>query len=250
MYQVTGTREQANIGKSSHRWLMALAVLGALAGCSKESIIGGGTTQVSGATPVGSFLPQPELLQSGASGQADLVYFKPGVDLTSYNAIILEPVQIVSDSTSPLATATPDQRETVANLYYSNMYASLSKHCKLVSTPGPRVVRLNLALTDVKLSNGVVKTVATYTPYVMVAYKVGSVAFNGGAGYFSGTATSEGFVTDAMTHDLLWEGADKRAGSVALVQNTTNSWNDVDNATKSWSEFAAKRMVALGLCHS
>jgi hypothetical protein len=237
-------------GKSSHCWLMALGILGALAGCSKQSIIGGGTTQVSGATPVGTFLPQPELLQPGASGQVDLVYYKPGVDLSSYSAILLEPVQIVSDSTSPLATATPDQRETVANLYYSNMYSALSKHCKLVSQPGPGVVRLNLALTDAKLSNGVVKTVATYTPYVMIAYKVGSVAFNSGAGYFSGTATSEGYATDAMTHDLLWEGADKRAGSVALVQNTTNSWNDVDNATKGWSEFGARRMVALGICRS
>jgi Protein of unknown function (DUF3313) len=82
----------------------------------------------------------------------------------------------------------------------------------------------------------------------MIAYKAGSVAFNGGAGYFSGTATSEAYATDSKTNELLWQGADKRAGSVALVQNTTNSWNDVDNAMKDWSQQALTRLQALGAC--
>jgi hypothetical protein len=43
---------------------------------------------------------------------------------------------------------------------------------------------------------------------------------------------------------------DKRAGSIALVQNTTNSWNDVDNAMKDWGQFAAKRLQAFGVCRS
>jgi hypothetical protein len=104
---------------------------------------------------------------------------------------------------------------------------------KLVVGPPPSrpgTLRLTVALTDAKTSNGTVKTLATYTPYVMIAYKAGSVAFNGGAGYCSGTATSEAYATDSKTNELLWQRADKRAGSVASVQNTINSWNDVDNA--------------------
>jgi Protein of unknown function (DUF3313) len=227
---------------------LALALIAVAAGCTKEQVVGGGTTQVAGAVPVDGFLPHPERLVPGGSGRADLVYFKPGVNLANYNAILLDPVAIVSDSASPLATASPEQRETVANLYYSDLYAALSRHCHMITTPAPGTLRLTIALTDVRLSNSVVKTLANYTPYVMAVYKVGSTAFNGGAGYFSGTATSEGYITDAVTGDLLWQGVDKRAGATSVVQNTWNSWNDVDNALKGWSDFAVKRMQALGIC--
>jgi hypothetical protein len=247
----TGTAIRASISSSRdvlHRCGIVLALLGAATGCSKQNIIGGGTTQVAGAVPTDTFLPQPGLLGPGASGQADLVYFAPGLNFSNYSAILLDPVAIISDSASPLATASPQQREALANTYYSDLYSALSKHCKMTNSPAPSTLRFTFALTDAKLSNGVVKTLATYTPYVMVAYKVGSVAFNNGAGYFSGTATSEAYATDAMTGNLLWQAVDKRAGSVALVQNTTNSWNDVDNAMKGWSDQAVNRLQALGVC--
>jgi hypothetical protein len=199
---------------------------------------------------VDGFLPKPELLAAGDPGKPDLVYLKPGVNLANYNAILLNPVAIVSDANSPLATASPEQRETVANLYYSDLYNELSKHCTMVDSPRRGALWLRIALTDVTLSNSVVKTVANYTPYVMVAYKVGSVAFNDKAGFFSGSATSEGYITDAVTHDLLWQGVDKRAGQTSLVANTWDSWNDVDNALKGWSQFAAMRLQQLGVCRN
>jgi len=240
-------------GKQSRRLRVALLVLG-VAGCSNQAatqaVVGGGTKQVTVEYPLDGFLPHPELLYAGGAGQPGLVYFKPGFSFTNYNAILLDPVTIVSDPNSDLATASPKQRETLANLYYSELYNALKPHCNLVRHAGPGTLRLTVALTDAKTSNGTVKTLATYTPYVMIAYKAGSVAFNGGAGYFSGTATSEAYATDSRTNDLLWQGADKRAGSVALVQNTTNSWNDVDNAMKDWSQQALTRLQALGACRS
>ena len=130
------------------------------------------------------------------------------MDLASYHAILLNPVVIISDASSPLATASPEQRDALANTYYSDLYTALSKHCHVVAKPAPLYLAFTVALTDAKLSNSVVKTVANYTPYINVVYKVGSVAFNGGAGYFSGTATSEGYITDAMTGDLLWQGVE------------------------------------------
>ena len=109
---------------------------------------------------------------------------------------------------------------------------------------------MRFALTDAETSNGTIKTIATYTPYVSIAYKAGSVAFNGGAGFFSGTATSEAYATTSTTNELLWQGADKRAGSTAVVQNTTNSWNDVNNAMRGWAQQAATRLQALGICRN
>ncbi len=239
-----------SVGWQSYRrmWL-ALALVGAVAGCSNPNIVGGGTAQVAGATPVDGFLPQPGLLTPGGPGQVDLVYFKPGLNFANYNAILLDPVAIVSDPTSPLASASTEQRNALANLYYSELFSALSAHCHMQASPAPGTLRFTFALTDAKLSNGVVKTLANYTPYVSVAYKVGSLAFNNGVGVFSGTATSEAYATDSVSGALLWQGVDKRAGTNAVIQNTTNSWYDADTAMKAWAAEAAKRLQELGVCH-
>jgi hypothetical protein len=252
MYDGSGTAHRladAGARKSYRSMWIALALVGVVAGCSNPAVVGGGTAQVAGATPVDGFLPHPELLTPGGPGRPDLIYFKPGLNFANYNAILLDPVVIVSDPTSPLAAASTEQRNTVANLYYSELFDALSAHCHMQAAPAPGTLRFTFALTDAKLSNSTVKTLATYTPYVMVAYKLGSVAFNDGVGVFSGTATSEAYATDALSGDLLWQGVDKRAGTTALVQNTTNSWNDVDNALKAWSAEAARRLQELGVCH-
>jgi hypothetical protein len=51
---------------------VALALIAVAAGCTKEQVVGGGTTQVAGAVPVDGFLPHPELLSPGGPGRADL----------------------------------------------------------------------------------------------------------------------------------------------------------------------------------
>jgi hypothetical protein len=229
-------------------WL-ALALVGVVAGCSNPNIVGGGSTQVAGATPVDGFLPHPELLTPGGPGRIDLVYVKPGLNFANYNAILLDPVVIITDTTSPLASASTQQRYALVNTYYSELFNALSAHCNMQAAPAPGTLRFTFALTDAKLSNGVVKTLANYTPYVSVAYKVGSLAFNDGVGVFSGTATSEAYATDSVSGALLWQGVDKRAGTNAVIQNTTNGWYDVDQAMKAWSAEAAKRLQELGVCH-
>jgi hypothetical protein len=67
----------------------------------------------------GGLLPKPELLSAGGSGKRELVYFKPGLNRANDNTILLAPVAIISDSMPPLATTSAEQREVLANTYYS-----------------------------------------------------------------------------------------------------------------------------------
>jgi Protein of unknown function (DUF3313) len=233
------------------RW-PALALLCVVAACSnanvEQRLVGGGTTQIAGVQAEGNFLPQPNLLSPGGPGKPELVYLQPGLNFASYHAISLAPVAVVFDQASPLASTSTEQREALANTYYSDLYQAVSKHCNVTKSSRPGTMRFYFALTDAKSSNAVVKTVANYTPYVSIAYKLGSVAFNDGVGYFSGTATSEAYATDASTGALLWQGVDRRGGSTSVVQNTINNWQDVDNAFKAWSAQLVTRLQQLGVC--
>ncbi len=118
----------------------------------------------------------------------------------------------------------------------------------MVTSPSPGTMRMRFALVDATIPNSTVNTVATYTPYVGTAYSLASLAFNNGVGYFAGTATAEGYATDATNGGLLWEAVDRRGGTTALVENTLNNWNDVDHAFQAWSERLASRMQQLGAC--
>jgi len=212
-------------------------------------IIGGGTKQIAGAQPVGGFLPQPSLLAPGGSGQADLVYLNPSANFASYNRVMLEPVAIWSGPDSSLSSVPSNQRQVLANRFHAGLYKALAERCRIVQSASPGTLRLRVALVDAKSSNATENTLATYTPYVSTAYDLGSVAFNNGVGYFAGSATAEGYATDARNGTLLWQAVDRRGGTTSMAENTLNSWLDIDHAFQSWAEQLASRLQQLGACH-
>lgn len=233
---------------AARRMMAIMSVACSLAACSH--LVGGKTQQMSAAdTGVSdNFLPQPDLLVPGGANQVNLRYMSPDTSLSSYNSILIDPVVILSDSSSALSSANTEQRTTLANTYYDALYKALAAHCTLVSEPQPHALRFQAALSDAKSSNAVVKTVANYTPYVGVAYKIGSTVFNGGVGIFSGNATSEAYATDSVTGALVWQGVDKRGGGVAVVQNTTSDWKDVNDIFTAWGAQLVSKLQAEGVC--
>ena len=118
--------------QSLNRRILALATIGALTACGQSGgglsgmvepgqIVGGGTKQIAGVQPVGGFLPSPSLLNPGGTGQADLVYRSPTANFASYNKVILEPVAVWGLPDSPLNTVPVEQRQAVANAFYSDL---------------------------------------------------------------------------------------------------------------------------------
>jgi hypothetical protein len=91
-------------------------------------------------------------------------------------------------------------------------------------------------------------TISTYVPQAHVLSTLTGYAFNDGVGFFAGSATVEGYATDATTGTILWEAVDKRAGGNAIGTNTFDSWSDVDNAAKAWAEQMTRRLAELGAC--
>jgi hypothetical protein len=213
-------------------------------------VVGGATKQMAVGAPVGAFLPQPGLLVSGGAAQPDWVYINSSVNMSSYSKILLDPVSIWAGPNSALNSVPADQQEALANAFYSDLYNALKDHCQMVRTAAPGTLHLRFALVDTKEPNATINTVATYAPYASTAYSVASLAFNHGVGYFSGTATAEGFATDATTGTLIWEAADKRGGTTAMVADTLDNWRDVRHAFEAWGAQLRGRLVALGVCHA
>jgi hypothetical protein len=211
-------------------------------------IIGGGTKQMRDVQLVRGFLPQPGLPRPGGSGQADLVFLNPAANFPSYNKVMLDAVAIWTTRDSPLNRVPQNQRRAIANKFYADLYNALRQHCQMVRSPSPGTMRVRIALTDVTTPDAAVNTVATFAPYVSTAYGIASSVFHKGVGYFAGTASAEGYAMDAVKGTLLWEGADKRGGTTALIANTLDNWRDVNHAMEAWSHKLASRLLDLGAC--
>ena len=247
--------------------MILLVTTVALAGCSQlgisnpipqqpnatfqpAQIIGGGTKEMTaGVQPVGGFLPQPQLLAPGGPGRAALVYLNPNI--AQYRNVMIEPVTIWAAPHSELNSMPADQRRALANVAYSDIYDALKEHCTMVQNASPGTMNFHFALVDTKEPNAVLNTVATYAPYgVSTAYSVASLAFNKGVGYFSGTATGEGYATDAVNGTLLWEAVDKRGGTTAVIADTLDNWRDIHHVFEAWGIQLRTRLQELGVCHA
>jgi hypothetical protein len=160
-------------------------------------------------------------------------------------------VTIWAGTHSELNGVPADQQRALTNLFYSELYRALKGHCDLVQKADPDTIYLHFALVDTKEPNAVLNTVATYAPYgVSTAYSVASFAFNKGVGYFSGTATAQGFATDATNGTLLWEAVDKRGGTTSFLANTFDNWRDVRHVFEAWGVLLRGRLQELGVCHA
>jgi hypothetical protein len=211
-------------------------------------IVGGSTKQIRDVEPVGGFLPSPSLLEAGGPGRAALMYRNSEVNLSRYNALILEPVSIWTGPNSPVATLPEEQRQVLANTFTADLNGALKTKCRMTRRNGPGVARIRLALVDATTPNAALNTVATYAPYVSTAYSVASIGLNKGVGYFAGTATIEGYATDSTNGTVLWQAVDKRGGTTALIKNTLDTQLDVHLAFQAWSKNLLAGLQELGIC--
>jgi hypothetical protein len=214
-------------------------------------LVGGGTKQITkDVTAAGGFLQQPELLAPGGPGRAALMYLNPKVSMSKYQKILLDPVTIWAGPQSGLNSVPADQQLALANTLYSDLFNALKTNCEMAKTPSPNTLHMRFALVDTKVPNATLNTVATYAPYASSAYSAASFVFNKGVGYFAGTATGEGFATDAADGTLLWEAVDKRGGTTTLVANTLDDWRDIHNVFEAWGVQVRTRLQDMGVCHT
>jgi hypothetical protein len=230
-------------GGFAARTISTLFVVTLICGCSQAP-----TQQVSGVRPSSGYLPNPSLLQPGEQGQMDLVYLNPAVKLSSYNKVMLAPVTFQATPGSNLNDIPPEERQALVNSFHADLYDAISQHCQMVRAPARDTILVRVAIVDAKQSDASVNTVATYVPQARMLDTVTGYAFNDGVGNFVGSATVEGYATDATKGTLLWQGVDKRAGANAIGSDSLDTWGDVKNASKAWSERFGKRLAELGAC--
>ncbi len=205
---------------------MALATTGfILSSCS-----------LGGRSPSG-FLGNYKQLDAGY-GTEDAVsaYVKPNLDLKKYDSVIIEPVTTVVGSPG-ISAEVKDQLAA----YLAESLQSQTKF-KIAKAPGPHVLRVRTALTDIieGRNPGPAVTTVHHSPKVTLGGKLGSAEL----AHFISNVAFEGEIVDSVTGERLCAKCDHRLGKKRDATAET-TWASVRSATNVASANLWKRFDSM-----
>ncbi|EPR40502.1 Protein of unknown function DUF3313 [Desulfovibrio sp. X2] len=127
---------------------------------------------------------------------------KPGATLADYDRFILDPAQCRIPGYDPAtASVPPDQLRILAEYFSRVLREAIPSDYPLVTSPGPRTLRITPIITGVEPSNPVMNTITSVVPLGIVLSLAESAA-TGKASYV-GSASVEIEFHDALSGELV-----------------------------------------------
>ena len=172
-------------------------------------------------------------LQPGPEGGAKERWLKPGVDGSKYNKFIIEHVIFFFADDSQYKGIDSSELHQLAEHFDLAIINALKASYQIVTEPGPDVVRLRIAITDLKQSTpalGVVSTIAMSTPIGLGMNLIKKGAAGSWTG--SGATSAEFLVFDSMTNQVIAAARDQR--SAGFTERYTK-WGATEEAFAFWA---------------
>lgn len=176
-------------------------------------------------------------LAAGAEGQAALRYVNPNANWTQYKKLIIDPVTFWGSDTSKVSAA---DQQTLIDFFSNVLREQLGTKFQLVDQPGPGVMRMQVALTDVEAATPGLRTISMIIPQARALNTLKYAAT--GTYAFVGEAQAEMKLTDAVTGQVLAEAVDRRVGGGAVSTAAQWQWGDAENAMTAWAKLATERL--------
>jgi hypothetical protein len=170
-------------------------------------------------------------LEPGPEGGAKMRWLKPGVDFAKYDKVMLDSVIFFFADDSEYKGIDPVELKEITDAANKQLVDAIQAKYPVVADPGPEVVRLRIAITDLKQSNPVLSGITTVVPIglgVSLAKKGASGSWTG-----SGSTSAEVMVVDSMTGDVIAVAQDQRS---AAFEDRFSKWGSAEEAFKFWGE--------------
>ena len=181
-------------------------------------------------------------LEPGPKGGVKERWLKPGVDFSKYNKVILEHVVFFFANDSEYKGIDSSELHQLAEQFDLAIVNALKGRYPIVTEPGPDVIRIRAAITDLKQNSpalGVVSTVTMVTPIGLGINLVKKGATGSWTG--SGATSAEFLALDSMTDQVIVAARDERG---AGFTERYTKWGSAEEAFKFWGERISKSLDA------
>ena len=175
-----------------------------------------------------------------SKGQAGLRYFNPTAQWRGYRKIMIEPVTFWGDETSKVA---PSDQQALGTYFNGSLEKALAEKFPIVNSPGPDVMKLQVAVTDAESATPGLRTISLVVPQARLLNTVQSLAT--GKQLFAGSLQVEAKLTDATTGKLLSAAVARGVGGGSVKAAAQVQWGDAENAMDLFARRTAKGLAAL-----
>jgi hypothetical protein len=215
--------------QSSLQYLLVLLTGLALSGCASPTLEHSG------------FLNTYPQFQPGPKEGMDQVYVKPGMDLSTYNKVMMHEVKFFLTKDSSDKGLQASELKELSDSFHLAVAEALDTSYPLVTQPGNDVLRVRLAITDIETSNPAMTGITTVVPVGLAISLVKQATTGEATG--AGGASMEVEFLDSMTNERLGAAIDTFHGS---KMSGFTKLGSAEDAFKFW----AKRLrVTLDKAH-
>ena len=170
-------------------------------------------------------------LEPGPKGGAKERWLKPGVDFSKYNKVMIDTVVFYYADDSEDKGIDVAQMEELTNAVNEALVEALKDRYPIVTEPGPDVVRLRIALTNVKKSKPVISAISSVVPVGIAASFIKKGV--GGSWSGSGATSAELMALDSTTDDVIAVAVDTQT---AGYFDRFSKLGSAKEAFKFWAE--------------
>jgi len=171
-----------------------------------------------------------EKLEPGPKGGAKMRWLKPGVDFGKYNKVMLDSVIFFLADDSEYKGIDANDIKELTDSYNLESINVLKDKYPIVSEPGPDVLRIRPAITDVKQSSPGMSAFTTIMPIGLGISAVKKGATGSWTG--SGATKIEALAIDSMTNEVIGAVQDERT---AGFTERFSKWGSAKEAFKYWA---------------
>ncbi len=183
------------------------------------------------------FLDDYSQLKPGGDDRAALVYIKPGAQLKPYTKLMFDRITVMLSEQAEYKAVDPSVLKELTDYYQSAIFKALKGGYEIVDKPGSGVLRVRVAITELKPSKPLANTMSTIIPVGIVV--AGATKATTGDNLGTGEAGTEFEMLDSVSGERLAAAVDRRQGGKGVFRG---EWEDTKDAFNYWAQTFRKRL--------
>jgi len=184
-----------------------------------------------------------KLTQDDPLKVADWLYVNKNVNYKTYDKIILKHVTFFLKEDAEYKGMQADEMNELAEAAHNAISEALSDAYTFTDEPGPGVMVLRIAITDMVPNKAVMGTVTTIIPVGLVLS--GAKKLTTGTHIAMGGVSFEGELLNSQTNEVLMAIVTSETGKKYKIGKSVTKWGQVKEIFRSYAKTLRKRLDSL-----
>jgi hypothetical protein len=167
------------------------------------------------------FLEDYSQLEPWEGDEDVLVYEEPGVNWKQYKRLMIDPIEVHFHPSTQSRKVKPKELDKLTEYFHAKIVKAVEDAYPVTDIPGPDVLRIRVAITDINPTNTAVNLVSSVA--IMVPVDLGGAAM-------------EAEFIDSETYERLYVCMEERKGKHSNIMEGTTKLSHAKGAFKYWAK--------------